>query len=181
VATDPDQLLRPALAGLADLDVLVVAVTGGADPVVLGPLPANARAAPYLPYGPMLSRAAVAVTNGGFGGVQVALGHGVPLVVAGKTEDKAEVGARVAWSGIGVDLRTQHPSPAALRAAVRRVLDTPAYAARARDLAAQAPAVDAPERAAALLATLAATGRRVASGTLRPVSHVTRGFPVLSA
>ena len=41
VKTDPNQLLLPALAGLADLDVLVVAVTGGADPAVLGPLPAN--------------------------------------------------------------------------------------------------------------------------------------------
>jgi UDP:flavonoid glycosyltransferase YjiC (YdhE family) len=84
VATDPAQLLRPALAGLADLDVLVVAVTGGPDPATLGPLPANARVAAYLPYGPVLSRAAAAVTNGGFGGVQLALGHGVPLAVAGR-------------------------------------------------------------------------------------------------
>jgi UDP:flavonoid glycosyltransferase YjiC (YdhE family) len=161
VATDPDQLLRPALAGLADLDVLVVAVTGGPDPVGLGPLPANARVAPYLPYGPVLSRAAVAVTNGGFGGVQLALAHGLPLVVAGKTEDKAEVAARVAWTGIGLDLRTQRPSPGALRAAVRQVLDSPSYAARARELAARAPAAEAPGRAAELLETLAATGQPV--------------------
>ncbi len=161
VATGPDELLRPALDGLADLDVLTVAVTGGPDPAVLGPLPANARVAPYVPYGPVLARTAVAVTNGGFGGVQVALGRGVPLVVAGKTEDKAEVAARVAWSGVGLDLRTRHPAPAAVRAAVQRVLATPAYAARARELADRAPAADAPKRAVELLETLAATGRPV--------------------
>ena len=35
------------------------------------------------------------LTNGGYGGVQYALAHGVPLVVAGDTEDKPEVAARV--------------------------------------------------------------------------------------
>ncbi|MDT3440227.1 glycosyltransferase [Pseudofrankia sp. BMG5.37] len=43
VATDADQLIRPALAGLAGEDVLVVAATGGGDPAGLEPLPANAR------------------------------------------------------------------------------------------------------------------------------------------
>ena len=141
--------------------MLVVAVTGGADPAILGPLPANARAGGYVPYGPLFRQAAAVVTNGGFGGVQLALAAGAPLVVAGKTEDKAEVAARVAWSGIGLDLRTQRPSPDALRAAVRRVLDSPSYAAKARELAARAPAAEAPGRAAQLLETLAATGRPV--------------------
>ncbi len=161
VKTDPDQLLRPALAGLADLDVLVVAVTGGADPATLGPLPANARAGGHIPYGALLPRAAAVVTNGGFGGVQLAIGHGVPLVVAGATEEKPEVAARVAWSGTGIDLRTGTPTPAAVRAAVTRVLDDPSYAARARVLAATAPPAEAAGRAAALLAVLAATGRPV--------------------
>jgi UDP:flavonoid glycosyltransferase YjiC (YdhE family) len=34
------------------------------------------------------------VTNGGYGGVQQALAHGVPLVVTGDSEDKPEVAAR---------------------------------------------------------------------------------------
>ena len=140
---------------------IIRALTGAGHQVLLGPPPANARVAPFVPDGPLLRRSAVAVTNGGFGGVQLALGHGLPLVVAGKTEDKAEVAARVAWSGIGLDLRTQRPSPDALRTAVKRVLDSPSYAARARELAARAPAAEAPGRAAELLETLAATGRPV--------------------
>lgn len=63
-----------------------------------------------------------------------ALEHGVPLVVAGMTEDKAEVTARVQWSGVGVNLRTNRPTPEAVGAAVRRVLADPGYAARSRAL-----------------------------------------------
>ena len=67
------------------------------------------------------------ITNGGFGGVQRALSHGVPLVVAGTTEDKPEVAGRVAWSGTGINLRTGTPSPTRLRRAVRSALADPRY------------------------------------------------------
>jgi UDP:flavonoid glycosyltransferase YjiC (YdhE family) len=56
------------------------------------------------------------------------------MVVAGRTEDKPETTARVAWSGIGVNLRTQTPSPARIRDGVRTVLADPSYADRARAL-----------------------------------------------
>jgi UDP:flavonoid glycosyltransferase YjiC (YdhE family) len=58
----------------------------------------------------------------------------VPLVVAGDTEDKPEVAARVAWAGAGVDLRTGTPTPRAVRSAVRQVLADPRYVANARRL-----------------------------------------------
>ena len=51
------------------------------------------------------------VTNGGYGGVQFALAHGVPLVVAGDHEDKPETAARVAGSGVGRNLKTGRPTP----------------------------------------------------------------------
>jgi hypothetical protein len=35
------------------------------------------------------------------------------------TEDKADVSARVAWSGVGIDLQTHQPTAAALWTAVR--------------------------------------------------------------
>ena len=90
VATDPERLLWPAIDGLADEDVLVVATTEPADAY-----PANVRAAPFVPFDRLLPLVDVMVTNGGFGGVQQALAAGVPVVVAGRSEDKAEVGARV--------------------------------------------------------------------------------------
>ena len=107
----------PTLEALADEPVRVVATTGGR-PVeeVLdrldGRLPANAQLAELVPYADLLPRTAVVVTNGGWGGVQQALAHGVPVVVAGASEEKPEVAARAAWSGAGIDLRTGRPSPA---------------------------------------------------------------------
>lgn len=120
---DYSQLIEPALAGLAEEDVLVVVSTGGRPIDTLpSPLPGNVRVAPYLPHDQLLPLTDVFVSNGGYGGVHYALEHGVPLVVAGKTEDKAEVTARVGWSGAGVNLATNTPTPAQVQQAVRRVL-----------------------------------------------------------
>lgn len=133
---DFDQLIVPTIAGLADSDVLVVVSTGGRPLTDLPqPLPEGVRAAEYLPYDRLLPLVDVVVTNGGYGGVQQALAHGIPLVIAGQTEDKVEVSARVGWSGAGVNLRTSAPTPAAVAAAVRRVREEPGFAARARSLA----------------------------------------------
>ncbi|MCW2810554.1 MAG: glycosyl transferase [Friedmanniella sp.] len=138
---DLGRVLGPAARGLAKDDVLVVATTGGR-PVTdlldrLPAVPANLRVAEFLPYDQLLPHVDVVVTNGGFGGVQRALAAGVPLVVAGATEDKPEVAARVAWVGAGVDLRTGVPSPRRVRRAVRAVLTDPTYAAAAARLQTQ--------------------------------------------
>jgi MGT family glycosyltransferase len=138
VATDPARLVLPAVSALASTNMLIVATTGGADPEEVLPIarrPSNLRLEAYIPFTEILSMADVVITNGGYGGVQAALVQGVPLVVAGTTEDKLEVNARVAWSGAGISLKTDHPSPARIGAAVRRVLSVPSYRTRARELA----------------------------------------------
>lgn len=132
---DFGRLIRPTLEALADRDVLVVAATGGRPVSELGELPANARAAEFLPYDLLLPKTDVFVTNAGFGGTQYALSHGVPIVAAGDTEDKPEVSMRVQWSGVGLTLKTGTPTPAAVGAAVDRVLDDPGFRVRAQGLA----------------------------------------------
>ena len=82
------------------------------------------------------------VTNGGYGSVNQAMSFGVPLVTAGLTEDKADVNARVAWSGVGIDLATNEPTPQALREAVRTVLDRPAHRRQASMMADEFSAID---------------------------------------
>ena len=140
ISNDPAQLLRPALEALADEPVLVVACTGriaeGLE--ALGPLPANARVASYIPYGALLPKTSLVLTNGGFQGVQAVLSHGIPMVTAGESEDKPEVCARLQRTGASIDLGTANPAPAAIRAAVRRVLDEPAFRAAAKALAREA-------------------------------------------
>jgi UDP:flavonoid glycosyltransferase YjiC (YdhE family) len=133
---DYSQLIEPALEGLAGDDVLIAVATGGQPVGSLPPLPANTRAAEFLPYDELLPKTGVYVTNGGYGGVQYALRYGVPIVaVAGSHEDKPEVLARVAWSGVGRRIKTAHPTPSAIRRAVRMVLGDHRYRDAARHMA----------------------------------------------
>jgi UDP:flavonoid glycosyltransferase YjiC (YdhE family) len=128
---------------LARDDVLVVATTGGPDPEPLRRgLPANVRLERFVPHDLLLPHVDVMVTNGGYGGVQQALANGVPLVVAGDSEDKPEVAARVQWSGTGLNLHTGRPSPAMVARAVRRVLSHDSYRQRAQALQAEIAATD---------------------------------------
>ncbi|GIH17122.1 glycosyltransferase [Rugosimonospora africana] len=160
--SDLTRLIGPTLRALADKDVFVVVTTGGPDPgQIPGGLPANARAATYVPYADLLPHIDVAVTNGGYGGTQLALAHGVPVVVAGDTEDKPEVAGRVAATGVGINLRTGAPTAPALAAAVETVLREPAYRERARALAAEYARHDAEALIHAELADL--TRQRSAS------------------
>ncbi len=129
---DLTQLVIPTVEALAADDVVVVVSTGGRPVDALpAPLPANVRVADYVPYDRLLPLVDVLVTNGGYGGVQQALAHGIPIVVAGRTEDKIEVSARIAWAGVGVDLRTRTPRAEEVASAARRVLSEPRYRHRA--------------------------------------------------
>jgi UDP:flavonoid glycosyltransferase YjiC (YdhE family) len=134
---DLSDLVLPTIESLADSDVLVVASTGGPPVAALGDLPGNARAAEFLPYADLFARTDVFVTNGGYGGVQFALAHGVPVVVAPGKEDKVEVAARVAWSRTGVNLRRQRPGTARIRRAVERVLAGPQFRSATSRVAAE--------------------------------------------
>ncbi|MGI5506766.1 glycosyltransferase [Lentzea sp. CA-135723] len=155
---DLGQLVLPTIRALAGEPVTVIASVGAHD---VGELPPNAFAAPFLPYDQLLPRVSVMVTNGGFGGVQLALAEGVPLVVAGTTEDKPEVAARVERSGAGLNLRTSTPSEKAIKAAVSAVL-WGSYRERAASLAAEYRRHDAGELSAdhveRLVQTSAANG-----------------------
>ncbi len=134
---DFGELIVPALAALADEPDLLVVVSAGGRSIdaIPGPIPANARLASYLPMEWLLPKVDVLVTNGGYGTVNQALSFGIPVVAAGQTEDKAGVSARIAWSGVGIDLKVNQPTPTAVREAVRSVLDESHYRARASSLA----------------------------------------------
>lgn len=132
---DFSHLVEPALAGLAELDVTVVAALGR-DPSVLSiPVPGNAHAEAYVPFSELLPRADLLVTNGGASGVHQALTAGVPVVVAGVTEEKPATAARVAHHRLGLNLKTGTPGAQAVRLAVERVLRNPAIRANVRKLA----------------------------------------------
>ncbi|MGJ7605116.1 glycosyltransferase [Variovorax sp. LT1R20] len=133
---NPSQLIGPTLQALAgDKNILVIATTGGPVPPALAVnLPANARVVPFLPYDRLLPKLHAMVTNGGYGSVNHALSLGVSLVVAGTSEEKPEIAARVAWSGAGINLTTGQPTARQVGDAVRKVLGNSTYRQRAAAL-----------------------------------------------
>jgi UDP:flavonoid glycosyltransferase YjiC (YdhE family) len=132
---DLTELVEPALTALADLDVTVVAALGR-DPSTLSlPVPANARVAEFIPFDRLLPKATVYISNGGIGGLQQALAAGVPVVVAGETEDKPANAARVKYHGLGIDLGTATPTPEAIATAVMSLLADSTIAGNVQRLA----------------------------------------------
>ncbi len=156
INNDFDQLIRPAIRALAGEDVLVVVTTGSrpAADVAIDPLPPNVRVERFIPYGHLMPYVDVLLTNGGYGSIQIALAHGVPVVAIGKTEEKPEIANRVAWSGVGIGLKVMTPTHDQVRDAVRRALEVPDYRLRAEAVAAEMSGLDAAMRAADLLEEL---------------------------
>jgi MGT family glycosyltransferase len=118
---DDDVLARTALEALAGEPVSVVVTMPAGVPDDLD-VPANARVEQFLPHGPLLERAAVAVTHGGMGGTQKALSLGVPVCAVPFGRDQLEVARRVEVSGSGTRLPAKKLTAERLRAAVREAM-----------------------------------------------------------
>lgn len=135
---DFSKLVAPSIKAFAnEPDTLVIVTGGGRDIPDLGfDLPANTRIASYLPFDWLVPQVDLLITNGGYGTINQALAAGVPIIVAGTTEDKSEVSARIAWSGVGINLETERPTSEAIREAAHQILDRDrSYINRAREFA----------------------------------------------
>ena len=155
MANSADRLIEPAIRALGGGKAHVVVTTGNERArIAIDPLPDNVRVESFVPYHHLLPKVDAIVHNGGFGTAVQGLAHGIPQVTAGRTEDKAETGARLSWCGAGIDLRTQYPEPARIAAAVDAVLDEPWFRAAAARIATEFARHDAVRTAADLLERL---------------------------
>jgi UDP:flavonoid glycosyltransferase YjiC (YdhE family) len=150
-------VFQGALDALADLDARVLMTVGRAvDPEGLGPVPANARVAQWLPQEAVLAQAAVVLGHGGFGTTTGALVAGVPQVVLPlfsfdqrvNAEHVAAVGA-----GVAAPRGPEHVTTAA--AEIPRLLADRTYAAAAARVAAAFAELPRPADAVPVLARLA--------------------------
>ena len=155
---DLGQLVAPVIEAFGrDEDKLILITTGG-KPIdsIPCPLSPNSVAVPFLNFAKIFPYTDVLVALGGYGTVTQALSCGVPMVLAGSSQDKPEIAARVAWTGSGVRLDTDTPGVAQLREAVKQVLSNPAYRANAKKLALEFAAFDAEREVPHLFETLVA-------------------------
>ena len=150
---DQDKLIIPALEAVKDMDALVIVATGGHGTKELKAryTQPNVVVRDYVDFAEVFDFADVFITNGGFGGVQLSLSKGVPLVVSGVNEGKSDVNARVEHAGVGINLSTESPRPADIAAAVRKVLADPGWKSRARAMQEQFDREDPAEAAAAVV------------------------------
>jgi UDP:flavonoid glycosyltransferase YjiC (YdhE family) len=155
---DLGKLLAPVIQALGDReDFLVLATTGGkAIEEIPCSIPSNTVASKFLNFSAILPHVDVLVAYASYGTVTQALSFGVPMVAAGKGEDKPEVAARVTWTGCGIDLATDNPTPEQVRDAVDRILSQPAYRARAGELARESARLDTASDLTTLLGALLA-------------------------
>lgn len=115
---DDGVLVHTALEALRNEPVHVVAtMPSGVDATI--EVPANATVVRFVPHGPVLDRAAVAVTHGGMGATQKALARGIPVCVVPFGRDQLEVARRVEVSGSGTRLPAKRLTPERLRRKVR--------------------------------------------------------------
>jgi MGT family glycosyltransferase len=132
---DFGQVIAPALVALGGREDVTIIVTTGGQPAESIPVavPSNARIASFLPYAQIMPEIDLLITNGGYGTVNMAISHGIPVISAGLTEDKEEVSAHVQWSGAGIDLRANQATPEAIRRAVDEIFTQPGYRKRAQE------------------------------------------------
>ncbi len=155
-AQDPEhRLLRAALLGLAGEPVRVLAATNRRPLARSADVPANARLVEWLSYSRTMPQASLVISHAGHGTVARALESGCPVLAVPHSGDMGENAARIDWAGVGARLPWRFLSPATLRLAVRRVLDEPMLAERARGLSAWAATHDGASTAAELVERLA--------------------------
>jgi|SRR5579862_1324807 len=151
-------LLKAAVEGLAGEPLEAILTTGGRrDPASVAPAPApNVHVTNWLSHGELLPRCAVVVTTGGPATIMAALTAGVPLVVVPTTWDKPDNARRVVEAGAGARLAPKRCTPKRLREAVNEVLNDPAYARQAHELARELAAAPGADGAVQLLEALVA-------------------------
>jgi UDP:flavonoid glycosyltransferase YjiC (YdhE family) len=127
-------LLQRIATALGELEVRGLVTLGPAMAGERLDLPANVVAVASAPHAQVFPHAAAVITHAGHGTVMRALAHGLPLLCIPMGRDQDDNAARVFARGAGLRLRPS-ARPPKIAAAVRRLLEEPAFRANAERLA----------------------------------------------
>lgn len=131
-------------------------------------LPDGVLAVAYAPFARLFPRAAAIVHQGGIGTVGEAMRAGVPMLVVPFAHDQPDNAARVQRLGIARTIPRKRYDPARATSELRRLLENPAYAARAADAGRIVGLEDGAGTAAAALDSLLRAGAPRSTPGARP-------------
>lgn len=129
VEKDIHKLIVPALEAFKNTDYLVIVTTGGSKTKELRELypDENFIIEDFIPFEEVMPYADVYISNGGYGGVLLAIQHKLPMVVAGVHEGKNEICARIGYFKLGINLKTENPSADQLLTSVQQITANPIF------------------------------------------------------
>ncbi|MEH1164401.1 glycosyltransferase [Micromonospora sp. CPCC 205539] len=146
VFADP-AVVGPLLGALTALDVDVVATLGlDGKPEDYQLDSDRVEFSPFVPLAQLLENVDAVITHGGAGTTLGTLARGIPMVVVPQGADQFFQADRVAASGAGLALMPGQADPAAIAAALRRLLDEPTFTAEARRISAEVAAMPTPDQ-----------------------------------
>lgn len=162
---DHAALTQRLVDALADLPVRGLVTLGPAlrDGEVIGRGDVVVRRS--VPHDVVLRGAALLVTHAGHGTALKGLSHGVPMLCIPMGRDQDDNAARIAALGAGLTLRPK-ASVEELRAAIRRMLDTPSYGEAARRVSATIARAEGERDAVEVIEELAARGTPAADARI---------------
>jgi len=145
VATD--EVLLPAIEGLAVLDADVLVALGSASGETLGRLPGNVHVEGFVDQPAVLAASSLVVHHGGSGTVLAALTAGTPQLLLPKGADQFLNADMMAAAGLAAVLEPAHATPDAVASMAKLELEDrrPAAAAARRELTAMPHPADALE------------------------------------
>ena len=126
---DHSKLINPALDALKNEDYLLIVATGHhyTEQLRKKYKQDNIIIEDFIDFDFIMPRTDLYITNGGYGGTLIAIDHALPMVTAGINEGKNEICARIGYFKLGIDLKTEKPSPEKIRKAVKNVLSSAVY------------------------------------------------------
>ncbi|MDJ1503239.1 glycosyltransferase [Xanthocytophaga agilis] len=129
VERDAEKLLVPTLEAFKGTEYLLIVTTGGSKTQELRKRypQENIVIEDFIDFTMVMPIADVYVSNGGYGGVLLSLQNRLPMVVAGVHEGKNEINARIGYFKLGINLKTETPTPRQVRESVEKVLSDNTY------------------------------------------------------
>jgi len=147
------------LRSLGDLDVEVVATVAESEQHKLGTVPDNARIVSFVPWEALVPTCSVVVHHAGAATLATTARHPVPHLSLHYHSDQPILARLLAGQGAGLEIHTSAVTGPAVREAVRRLLDEPAFAHGARRLRDEMLALPSPNQLVPHLEELTAKHR----------------------